>query len=126
MPRFGRRSKEKLKGVNTKLVNVANEIIKIMDITVIEGLRSKERQEGLVAQGKSKTRFSKHIEGKAIDIAPYPIDWNDRERFHYMGGMARGIGHVLGIDIRWGGDWDSDGEIKDNSFDDLVHIELKE
>jgi|TARA_Y100000310_G_C19990004_1_gene493668 hypothetical protein len=126
MPRFGRRSKEKLKGVNTKLVNVANELIKIMDITVIEGLRSKERQEGLVAQGKSKTRFSKHIEGKAIDIAPYPIDWNDRERFHYMGGMARGIGHVLGIDIRWGGDWDSDGEIKDNSFDDLVHIELKE
>jgi hypothetical protein len=126
MPRFGRRSREKLKGVNTKLVNVANELIKIMDITVIEGLRSKERQEGLIAQGKSKTRFSKHIEGKAIDIAPYPIDWNDRERFHYMGGMARGIGHVLGIDIRWGGDWDSDGEIKDNSFDDLVHIELKE
>ena len=56
---------------------------------------------------------------------PYhPIDWNDRERFTYMGGMIRGIALKLGYPIRWGGDWDSDGDLKDNSFDDLVHIEL--
>ena len=126
MPRFGRRSKERLKGVDERLVNVANELVKIMDCTVLEGLRTKERQSKLIAEGKSKTKYSKHIEGKAIDIAPYPIDWEDRERFHYMGGMARGIGHALGVTIRWGGDWDSDGEVKDNNFDDLVHIELRE
>ena len=125
MPRFGKRSKERLKGVDAKLVNVANELVKIMDCTVLEGLRTKERQSKLIAEGKSKTKYSKHIEGKAIDIAPYPIDWEDRERFHYMGGMARGIGHALGVTIRWGGDWDSDGEVKDNNFDDLVHIELR-
>jgi len=125
MPRFGKRSKERLKGVDERLVNVANELVKIMDCTVLEGLRTKERQSKLIAEGKSKTKYSKHIEGKAIDIAPYPIDWEDRERFHYMGGMARGIGHALGVTVRWGGDWDSDGEIKDNNFDDLVHIELR-
>ena len=125
MPRFGKRSKERLKGVNPKLVNVLNELIKIMDVTIIEGLRTETRQNELLAQGKSKTKYSKHLEGKAVDLAPYPIDWEDRERFHYMGGMIRGIGKQQGVDIRWGGDWDSDGEIKDNSFDDLVHVEIK-
>ena len=125
MPRFGKRSKQRLKGVDAKLVNVLNELVKIMDVTIIEGLRSQERQDELVAKGASKTKYSKHIQGKAVDVAPYPIDWKDRDRFHYMGGMVRGIGQQLGINIRWGGDWDSDGETKDNSFDDLVHIEIK-
>ena len=125
MPRFGKRSKQRLKGVDTKLVNVLNELVKIMDVTIIEGLRSQERQDELVAKGASKTKYSKHIQGKAVDVAPYPIDWKDRDRFHYMGGMVRGIGQQLGVNIRWGGDWDSDGETKDNSFDDLVHVEIK-
>jgi len=126
MPKFGKRSKERLRGVDARLQNVLNEVCKYFDITVIEGLRSKERQEELMLAGKSKLKFGKHMEGKAVDIAPYPIDWNDRERFHYMGGLIRGIGHSLGVKIRWGGDWDSDGEIKDNAFDDLVHVEIRD
>jgi len=125
MYRFGKRSRERLKGVKPELVNVLNELIKIMDVTIIEGLRSQERQDELVAKAASKTKYSKHIQGRAVDLAPYPIDWKDRERFHYMGGMLRGIAQNMGVDVRWGGDWDSDGEIKDNHFDDLVHIELK-
>lgn len=124
MPRFGKRSRERLKGVNAKLVNVLNELIKIMDVTVIEGVRSEKRQEELLKKGATKTKYSKHLTGDAVDIAPYPIDWNDRDRFHYMGGMCRGIAQQLGYKVRWGGDWDSDGEIKDNHFDDLVHVEL--
>ena len=92
MYKFGKKSKERLRGVHPKLVNVLNELIKIMDVTIIEGLRSEERQKELLEQGKTKTKFSKHIKGKAVDLAPYPIDWEDRERFHYMGGMIRGIG----------------------------------
>lgn len=125
MYRFGKRSRERLKGVDAKLVNILNELIKMMDITVIEGLRSAERQEELLTKGATKVKYSKHMEGKAVDIAPYPIDWEDRDRFYYMGGMVRGIAKQLGIDVRFGGDWDSDGETKDNNFDDLVHIELK-
>ena len=125
MYKFGKRSRKRLEGVDAKLVNVLNELIKIMDVTVIEGLRSAERQKELLAKGATKVKYSKHMEGKAVDIAPYPIDWEDRERFHYMGGMVRGIAKALNLKVSWGGDWDSDGEIKDNSFDDLVHIEIK-
>ena len=82
MPRYGKRSKERLKGVNTKLVNVLNELIKIMDVTIIEGVRSKERQAELLEKGATKVKYSRHMEGKAVDLAPYPIDWEDRERFH--------------------------------------------
>ena len=109
MPRFGKRSKKRLEGVDIKLQHILNKLIQIMDVTIIEGLRSQKRQDELVKKGASKTKYSKHI----------------RERFHYMGGMVRGIAHELDIKIRWGGDWDGDGEIKDNSFDDLVHIEIK-
>ena len=126
MYKFGKRSRKRLKGVDARLVNVLNELIKIMDVTVIEGLRSAERQEELLAKGATKVKYSKHMEGKAVDICPYPIDWDDRDRFHYMGGMIRGIAKQLNVNVRWGGDWDSDGEVKDNSFDDLVHIEIKD
>ena len=125
MPRFGKRSKQRLKGVKPELVNVLNELFKIMDVTIIEGLRTEARQMELLAQGKSKTKYSKHLEGKAVDLAPYPIDWEDRDRFHYMGGMIRGIAKQLNVPVRWGGDWDGDGEVKDNGFDDLVHVEIK-
>ena len=132
MPRFGKRSRERLKGVDSKLVNVLNEVVKYFDITIIEGLRSQERQDELVAQGKSKTKFGKHVQGKAVDIAPYPIDWDSRDDFHYLGGFVLGVASKMGIDIRWGGDW-SDSSLsknarttKDNNFDDLVHFEIKE
>jgi len=39
--------------------------------------------------------------------------------------MLRGIAHQMGVKVIWGGDWNGDGETKDNNFDDLVHIELK-
>ena len=91
MYRFGKRSKARLKGVKPELVNVLNELVKIMDVTIIEGLRTEERQKQLVASGASKTKFSKHLEGKAVDLAPYPIDWEDRDRCHYMGGLSRVI-----------------------------------
>tara|TARA_R110002072_G_scaffold116430_1_gene246915 strand:+ start:1716 stop:2096 length:381 start_codon:yes stop_codon:yes gene_type:complete len=125
MPKFGKRSKERLRGIDARLVSVLNELVKIMDVTIIEGLRSEQRQEKLLKEGSTKTKFSKHITGKAVDLAPYPIDWKDRDRFHYMGGMIRGIAKQLNVNVRWGGDWDGDGETKDNRFDDLVHVEIK-
>jgi|TARA_R110002167_G_scaffold112850_1_gene285540 peptidoglycan L-alanyl-D-glutamate endopeptidase CwlK len=129
MPKFGKRSKERLKGVDARLINVCNELIKIMDCTIIEGVRSDEKQNEYFKNGKSKkdgiVNKGMHQLGKAIDLAPYPIDWNDRDRFHYMGGMVRGIAKQLNLKVRWGGDWDSDGQVYDNTFDDLVHIEIR-
>jgi len=136
MPKFGKRSRERLNGVDSRLINVLNEVIKYFDITVIEGLRSEARQMELLANGKTKTKFGKHVKGKAVDIAPYPIDWDNRDDFHYLGGFVLGIAAKMGVNIRWGGDWSSpslDKDVmrgaeqrttKDNGFDDLVHFEL--
>jgi len=130
MPKLGRRSKSRLKGVDSKLVNVLNEVCKYFDITVIEGLRSQERQNELVAQGKSKTKFGKHVQGKAVDICPYPIDWDARDDFHYLGGFVLATATSMSVKIRWGGDWNASSlfkgqrTTKDNNFDDLVHFEL--
>ena len=129
MYKFGKKSKERLKGVDTKLINVLNELIKIMDVTIIEGVRSKEKQQEYFKDGKSKidgiTKKGMHQLGKAVDLAPYPVDWKNTGRFYYMGGMLRGIAKQLNIKVRWGGDWDSDGKIKDQKFNDLVHIEIR-
>ena len=125
MYKFGKRSRDRLRGVDVRIINILNELIKIMDVTVIEGLRSADRQKELLAKGATKVKYSKHMDGKAVDIAQYPIDWKDSDRFHYMGGMIRSLAKQLNVPIRWGGDWDSDGEVKDNGFDDLVHIEIK-
>tara|TARA_X000001382_G_scaffold113073_1_gene90626 strand:+ start:768 stop:1166 length:399 start_codon:yes stop_codon:yes gene_type:complete len=131
MPKFGKRSKERLEGVDHRIRMVMDEVVKYYDITVIEGLRSQKRQDELVREGKSKTKFGKHVTGEAVDIAPYPIDWNSRDDFHMLGGFVLGVASQLGINIRWGGDWSSSSlaeearTTKDNSFDDLVHFELK-
>ena len=98
----------------------------------IENQFKGERQEKLLKQGATKVKYSKHMEGKAVDLAPYPIDWNARDDFHYLGGFVLGIAASKGINVRWGGDW-SDSSLsqgrrttKDNNFDDLVHFEIKE
>ena len=130
MARFGKRSRERLKGVDPRLVVVLERVCKHFDITVIEGLRSQERQNELVKQGKSKTKFGKHVQGKAVDIAPYPIDWNARDDFHYLGGFVLGVAASMGVKLRWGGDWNASSTFqgkrttKDNNFDDLVHFEI--
>ena len=124
MPKFGKRSRSRLDGVDSRLVRVLEEVVKYFDITVIEGLRSQERQNELVKQGKSKTKFGKHVMGRAVDIAPYPIDWNARDDFHYLGGFVRGVAMKMGVNVRWGGDWNASSlykgqrTTKDNSFDD--------
>ena len=130
MPKLGKRSKKRLEGVDSRLIDLLERVCKYFDITVIEGKRSQERQNMLVEQGKSKTKFGKHVQGKAVDIAPYPIDWNARDDFHYLGGFVLGVAASMGVKLRWGGDWNASSTYqgkrttKDNSFDDLVHFEL--
>lgn len=126
MYKLGKRSLEKLNTTDPKLQDIVKELIKLMDVTVLEGRRTLGRQKELVETGMSKTMNSKHLDGKAVDVAPYPIDWQDRDRFIYMQGMIRGIAHMMSVEIRSGIDWDSDGEIRDHSFFDGPHFELKD
>ena len=124
MPRFGRKSRRVLEGLNEDLQELLNEVIKYVDVSLIEGKRSLGRQKQLKKDGSTKTLNSKHLKGEAIDLAPYPIDWDDRERFIYISGIVKGIAYQMGIPIIWGGDWNENQDLSDNNFDDLVHFEL--
>ena len=128
MPKYSNTSVARLATAHPKLQEIFNEAIKIVDITILEGHRGEESQNKAFAEGKSKLRYpdSKHnaFPSQAVDFAPFPIDWNDSERFYHAIGIIKGIAHMKGIAIRSGGDWDKDGDIRDNKFNDLPHIEL--
>lgn len=128
--KFSKISQARLDTCHPDLQAVLNEVIKKVDFTVICGHRSQAEQDLAFHTGKSKLRFprSKHntTPSKAVDIAPYPIDWNNRERFYFLAGIVLGTADRMGIQLRFGGDWDRDGNITDNNFDDLVHFEIVE
>ena len=105
MPKFGRKSRERLATCHEDLQDLFNEVIKHVDCSVIEGQRSKERQNKLYEEGKTKVQYpnGRHnaIPSRACDVVPYPIDWNDRERFHLFAGFVLGIAQSMEINIRW-------------------------
>ena len=128
MPKFGKSSRERLATCDERLQKVFNEVIKHVDCSVIEGHRDEVRQNELYEEGKTKVYFpnGRHNANpsRAVDVVPYPIDWDDRERFHLFAGFVLGIAKSIGITLRWGGDWDRDWTVMDNKFDDFPHFEL--
>jgi len=128
MPKYSKRSKEKLSTCNQKLQDIFDEVIKNVDCTIITGQRGKEEQNEMYRTGKSQLKYpkGKHNSNpsRAVDAAPYPIDWKDRERATLFAGYVIGIARMQGVTLRWGGDWDRDWQVKDNNFDDLWHFEL--
>ena len=128
MPAFGKASQEKLATCDPRLQKGFNGVVKYFDCTVIEGHRGEAAQNKAFAEGKSKLKYpqSKHNKtpSLAADVLPYPIDWNDTNRMRYFAGFVVGIAATMGIKIRWGGDWNQNTELKDNSFNDLPHFEL--
>lgn len=134
MPVFGKRSQERLAACHPDLQTVFNEVVKSFDCSIVCGHRGEAEQNQAYEQGKSKLQFpeSKHntTPSLAADAAPYPINWNDRERFYLFAGYVLGVAERLYQDgaithrLRWGGDWDRDTDVKDQRFNDLPHFEL--
>jgi len=128
MPHFGKRSKERLSTCDKDLQKVFNEVIKYVDCSVLEGHRSEERQEKLFKEGKTKVHYPKGRHNskpsRAVDVTPYPVDWADRERQTLFAGFVLGLARGMGINLRWGGDWNMNFEVKDNRFDDFPHFEI--
>lgn len=119
---LGQRSKKNLEGVHPDLVKVVERAISItkQDFTVIEGLRTLERQKQLVKDGFSKTLNSRHLTGHAVDIVPFPIprDWRkytDNQWLEISKAMKKAADD-LGVELDWGGDW--------RRFIDKPHYEL--
>ena len=119
---LGKTSMSRLKGVDEQLVNIVKRAIEISDVdfTVLEGVRTLERQRELYAQGRTApgkivtwTMKSKHIEGKAVDLVPYPLDWNDLEKFNKIKDAMFQAAKELDVNLRWGADWDGDGNYRE-------------
>ena len=133
---FGQRSLDRLNGVNTRLVSVVHRALELstVDFTVVEGLRSKERQAQLYAQGRTTpgnkvtwTLKSKHIDGLAVDLAPFAdgkIDWSDSKKFDAIAKAMFMAAAELGVKIRWGKDWNANGIIGERGEVDSPHFEL--
>ena len=132
MYKFSRKSQYQLETCDINLQQVMQHVIKHIDFTVLEGYRSNERQDSLFKEGKSKLKGgqSKHnVEPSlAVDIAPYPIDYSQKNsaRWYFLAGSMISTAEMLGMKLRWGGDWDSDNDFSDQNFDDLGHFELLE
>lgn len=130
MPKFGNRSKYNLLSCDPSLVKLFNEVVKEFDCSVLSGHRGEYEQNHAFENGKSKLTYpsSKHnsMPSMAVDVVPYPVDWDDIGRFYYFIGYVKGIAHSMGIKIRSGADWDSDTEVKDNKFQDFPHFEIDE
>ena len=128
MPMLSMRSREILQTCDPRLQDLFQRVVYSFDCTVVSGHRGQEEQNNLFHRGVSKLKWphSKHNRkpSLAVDVYPYPIDWKDRDRFHYFAGVVMGMSLSLNYDIRWGGDWNKDWQVRDNVFDDLGHFEL--
>ena len=128
MPRFGNRSTKELNTLHPDLKEVLNEAIKHFDFSILEGHRGKDKQNRMLSEGKSHLAYPKgkhnKVPSEAVDIAPYPIVWEDTSRFSFFAGFITGIAKQKGIELRWGGNWDNDPQMKENKWNDLGHLEL--
>ena len=128
MPKFSNRSLARLSTVHKDLQEIFYAVIKYFDCSILCGHRIEEAQNLAYDSGFSKFKWPESLHNMtpalAIDVAPYPINWEDYNRFYYFAGFVQGIASQQGIKLRYGGDWDRDTEVRDQNFYDLVHFEL--
>lgn len=114
------RSLSRLEGVHADLVRVVKRaaVTSNIDFTVLEGLRTLERQKTLVARGASKTMKSRHLTGHAVDLAPFvdgQVVWA-WPLYHKLAVIVKAAAVDEHVPITWGGDW--------RSFKDGPHWQL--
>jgi len=140
MPSFGELSTSRILTCEQGLIAVFQKVVSRVDCSVLEGVRSDERQIQLYHDGASTKdgviRKSNHqlwpgkVRSTAIDVMPYPAVvhgkniWKDDFRFTLFAGEVIATGWDLGVELTWGGDWNRDGSNADQTFHDLAHFEL--
>ena len=124
------------------------------DFTVLEGVRTKEQMWAVYGKGRTAVqceakgvpaKYAKPNEakvtwlnnplmsnhrrredgfGKAVDLAPFPIDWSNTARFDALANLMLRAASIEGVAIRWGADWDHDGKPRERGESDSPHFEL--
>lgn len=145
---FGPKSRAKLEGVDPDLVRVLELAISRspIDWMILEGVRTVERQHSLYGQGRTAAQLrakgvdprhakptmptvtwtlkSNHFTGKAVDVVPYPVDWDTPAKFDAIAKAIFAAADELGVKVRWGADWDQDGNPRERGESDSPHFEL--
>jgi hypothetical protein len=131
MPSFSARSLDRLNTCDHRLQEVLLRVIQHIDFTVLCGHRDEAAQTKAVDEKRSQVSWpnSKHnsYPSKAVDLAPWPIIWEDHSRFYWLQGQIVATAREMGIELRFGGDWDGDGRLNyrdGSSFIDLPHVEV--
>lgn len=153
MPVLSRQSKARLQGVHPALVRVVERAITLtsQDFLVLEGVRTLARQHALYAQGRTTamcraagvephlarplekqvtwTLKSRHFAqadgyGHAVDLAPYPVDWNDTGKFDAIAHAMFAAAQLEGVTLRWGRDWNQNGRPGEKGEADSPHFEV--
>jgi hypothetical protein len=117
----------RLQTCDQRLQDLFQKVVQYYDCKVLEGHRGEEAQGEAFHAGRSTLHWpqSKHnkLPSLAVDVVPYPVDWEDLDRFRVFGGFVLGVATTMGR-IRWGGDWDGDWDFNDQRFVDMPHFEL--
>lgn len=130
MPSFGKRSQKNLSQCHPDLQLLFNTVVRGFDCSVICGHRNEKEQTVAFLSRPQKSKVEWPDSGhnskpsKAVDVVPYPVDWDDLKRFYLFAGYVRAKAEMLGIKIRGGHDWDGDTKLDDQNFDDLPHWEI--
>ena len=120
MFKLSQKSLDRLSGVHPDLVAVVKRAIEIseVDFAVLEGVRSKARQEQLIKAGASQTMRSRHLTGHALDLGAYvggSVRW-DWPLYGKIALAMKAAALELQIALEWGGDW--------KTFKDGPHFQL--
>lgn len=128
--KLGKRSEEKLQGVDERLQAIVRMAIgnSKQDFSVICGLRTIEEQRKLVEKGASQTMKSKHIDGLAVDLAAYcdGIRW-ELNLYDEIADAMKEAAKELGVTLRWGAAWHKTLNEWDGTAEDLMneYIDLR-
>jgi peptidoglycan L-alanyl-D-glutamate endopeptidase CwlK len=147
------RSLSMLSGVHSDLVRVVERAIQLsgQDFTVLEGVRTEQRQRELYGHGRTaaelkaagvnpslskpgdkvvtwtlKSNHFKQVDGfgHAVDLVPYPVDWDTLSKFDAIADAMMRAADELGVSIRWGADWNMNGKRREKGETDNPHFEL--
>ncbi len=135
MPKFSQESFSKLSTCHPDLQVLFYEVIKYFDCTILEGYRNEAEQDKDYAIGTTKLTYPhgnhNHTPSMAVDVTPYPINFNDTKLSLWFGGYVMGIAQKLKEEgkmshsLRWGGSWDGLGKLdRAGQLNDDVHFEL--
>ena len=135
MPKFSQESFSKLSSCHADLQVLFYEVIKYFDCTILQGYRNEIEQELAFKNGFTKLQYpnGKHNSqpSMAVDVTPYPVDFNNTKLALWFGGYVMGIAQRLKDEgrmefgIRWGGAWCGLGKLNHAGvLNDLVHFEL--